>query len=176
MAKRIKMAGTPVNTRAEAEELIGRIAHLTIVRDAETVAMDERIEDARRFYLPRITSADTEIARLTAIAKTWAENNKAEFGEKKSLDMIHAVVGFRTGTPKLVTMAKWTWKRVKEALAERGMGYIRTPETQVDKEKLLADRTKLKDELACVGLKVTQEESFFVEVKRQPLETARIAG
>lgn len=173
MTKRIKLIGASVATRADMEDLVGRIVELTILRDAHKVDMDDQIAGIRKSYETRLANAESEIERLTTIAKTWAENHPEEFGNKKSLEMVQAVVGFRTGTPKLKTLAKWTWDKVKTALIERGMGFVRT-KTEVDKDALLAKREQLGNELACVGLKVVQDEAFYIEPKRELL-SGRIA-
>ena len=79
-------------------------------------------------------------------------------------------MGFRTGTPALKTLKGFTWESVKNLLKEFLPGYVRTKE-EADKEKLLADREK--EEVAAlfpkVGVKVTQDEAFFVELKKEDL-------
>jgi len=176
MSKRIKTMGPEIASRAQMEELVGRIAELELLREDMDVEMNRQIQQTREIFQPKITNADTEIARLIGIAKTWSENNVEEFGPRKSIEMVHAVVGFRTGTPKLKTLTKWTWDRVKAAILVRGLDYIRTKE-EVDKEQILSDREQFGAAgLSAIGLKVVQEESFFVEPKRENIEPARKAG
>ena len=86
------------------------------------------------------------------------------------METTHGTLGFRTGTPALKTQKGFTWESVKNLLKEFLPGYVRTKE-EADKEKLLADREK--EEVAAlfpkVGVKVTQDEAFFVELKKEDL-------
>ena len=61
-----------------------------------------------------------------------------------------------------------TWSSVLLLLTQlKRWDYIRA-KTEPDKEKLLADREKLGDEgLAELGVAVVQDETFFLEVKRE---------
>lgn len=172
--KRIKLTGTEVTTREQAEAIVQNIAHLTLLRDDQELAMNENIHSIRNLYEPQIQNAVSEIERLTSIVKTWAENNQEEFGNKKSIEMFYAVVGFRTGTPKLKTLSKWTWDKVLAAIkAKRRMAYVTVKES-VNKEALLAKRKVIGEKrLAALGVKVDQEESFFVEVKRETITPAQ---
>jgi phage host-nuclease inhibitor protein Gam len=174
--KRIKLIGPELTTRADVEETLQNVAHLTLLRDDQEVAMNEQLHCIRKLYEPKITNADQEIDRLSASLKTWAENNVDEFGKRKSIEMFFGAIGFRTGTPKLKTLSKWTWEKVKAALINHKMGHYTRTKTDVDKEKLLADRKTLgKEKLAEFGMKVHQDESFFVEVKRESIEPAAMA-
>jgi len=96
----------------------------------------------------------------------WSAANEVEFGNRKSLVMTHGTVGFRTGNPRLKPITKFTWAKVLETIqrsATFASSYVRT-KAEVDREKLLADRDELgADGLRVLGLKVVQEESFFVE-------------
>jgi phage host-nuclease inhibitor protein Gam len=77
-------------------------------------------------------------------------------------------IGFRTGTPKLKTLKGFTWGAVTNLLKEFLPAYVRTSEEPA-KDKLLADR---EDEVVSalfpkVGISVTQDETFYVEPKKE---------
>lgn len=173
--KRMKIVGDEVITRAQAEAIIQNIAHLTLVREDSELAMNENIQSIKKLYEPQIINADQELARLTGIVKTWAENNKEEFEKKKSLETFYAHIGWRTGTPKLKTISKWTWDKVLEAIkAKRRRGYITVKES-INKEILISRRKVIGEKrLAAMGLKVVQDEVFFVDVKRETIEPAKM--
>jgi hypothetical protein len=84
--------------------------------------------------------------------------------------MVHGLVGFRTGTPKLKLLSGWTWEKVLEFISvNQLMDLIRTKK-EVDKELILANRDCIKPEtLKQIGIKVVQDEAFFVEPKRDDL-------
>ena len=99
-------------------------------------------------------------------ARVWSEANPQEFGAVRSIETVHGTLGWRMGGPSLRTLPGWTWDQVKENLkAVSAMGYIRVKE-EVNKQNLLADRETISAEkLRELGVRVVQEESFFVEPK-----------
>ncbi len=116
---------------------------------------------------------ETEHARAAKLAiekdlQTFCLLNKKEFADKRSRKLMHGVIGFRTGTPKVLLLnRKYNWKTVLELLKKVFPGkYVRTKE-EPNKDAILADvaQQKLDDQqLAAVGLKVDQDEKFFVEI------------
>ena len=115
--------------------------------------------------------------------QAFATENQAElFAKKKSLDMAHGTIGFRTGTPKLKTLKGFTWASALELVKTfLPSSYIRKTE-EVAKDKLLADRDldevevtdqivktpmSMKDAMAKCGIQVTQDEAFYVEPKSE---------
>jgi phage host-nuclease inhibitor protein Gam len=156
-------------TREAAERVVGEIARLTIQADALRAEMDDRLRTIRGEYEPRLVRLQDEVDRALKVVKFWADENPEAFGGRKSLELIHGTVGWRTGQPTLRTLSGWTWERVKEALAATGMlEWIRT-KSEVDREGIIAARASFgADGLRAIGLRVTQAETFFVEPKREP--------
>ena len=90
--------------------------------------------------------------------------------------MLSGILGFRTGTPKLTLLSRvFNWVRVLALVEEHQPGFIRLKK-EVDKEGLLTlhsqatDRAVADAELKRMGLKVTQEESFYIEPNLTELE------
>jgi phage host-nuclease inhibitor protein Gam len=167
MKKRVK-----IETKDELVGTVAEIARLTVDANLLRATMDERIMQIRDDFLPRIEAAQAEIKAEAKAAKVWATANKKEFGEAKSLDLGLAVVGFRTGMPKISFLKGWTVEKTIEAIFARfpRRGYVQTVE-ELDKQALIADRDKL---TVCdcdnIGVEIGQDETFFVEVK---LETPK---
>ncbi len=95
------------------------------------------------------------------------------FGKKKSLEMAHGVIGFRTGTPKLKTKKGFTWASALELVKTFLPGYLRQT-VDIAKDRLIADRDNesangksMKAEMEKCGLEVVQEEVFYVEPKKE---------
>ena len=83
------------------------------------------------------------------------------------------MVGFRTGTPKLALLNRqWTWEKVLAAVRQLLPNFIRETPT-VDKEALIAQRDdqNLQYALPLCGMKIVQDESFYVEPKIEEVET-----
>ena len=103
-----------------------------------------------------------------AVLQAFATEHPELFTKRKSLETVHGTIGFRTGTPKLKTGKGFTWASVLELLKTFLPSYVRTVEEPA-KDKLLADRD---DEdvaplLAKCGIVVAQDESFYVEPKKE---------
>jgi phage host-nuclease inhibitor protein Gam len=95
--------------------------------------------------------------------RAWAEANPDQFPrDRKSIQFVTGVLGFRTGTPKLALLGKTTWDMALRAVMGLLPNFVRN-EPAIDKEAILAQRDELADFLPKVGLKVTQEEAFFIE-------------
>ena len=173
--KRIKQTGPAIQTRQQMERVVADICELTIFRDAQTAAMDQRLMEIRTEYEMTLSKCQEELDAKMALAQAWAEANPAEFGAKKSIQMVHGEVGFRTGMPQLKPLTGWTWDRVKEALKTGNFGYIRTKE-EVDKAQILADRLIIGEAMRTIGCRVVQDEPFFVEPKRDSQEEQRLTA
>lgn len=127
------------------------------------------------------TERDTAFETLQAFA---TENHAELFAKKKSLEMAHGVIGFRTGTPKLKLLKGFTWASVEKLVKVFLPDYVRE-KTEVAKDRLLADRNledvgvtdslvivemPMIDAMAKCGLQVVQDETFFVEPKSETAE------
>jgi phage host-nuclease inhibitor protein Gam len=167
-----------ITTRSDMESLVGEIAEKQLAYDATVCQMDRDIQSIRDRYEPELKRYKTALEHLVLLAEEWALANEPEFGKLKSIDMVHGVVGFRTGTPKLKTLKGWTWAKVLDNLKRSfvSAGYIRIAE-EVDKEKIIADRKELgTDKLKAFGVQIAQDENFFVEPKREQLSEARLVS
>ena len=113
---RIKIVGPAIKSRAQMEEVVGQIAEAKINQQIKTGEMDARILAVREEFEDELAGYAQDIQLLMAAAAAWAEANPAEFGKGKSIDMVHATVGFRTGQPQLKTLRGWTWEKVLQAI------------------------------------------------------------
>lgn len=174
MSNRIKLPPTKIS-RARAEELLGEIAALTVEQRKAQTAMDERITTVREHYQERLVPLGKQIEEKTVMLESWAASNPGEFPKgRKSIEMLHGVLGYRTGTPKLKLLSRRTWDLVLEAMRGTPLrGFIRSKE-EVNKEGLLAgyaQNTVRDSDLSEIGCKVVQDEAFFVEVKLEEMPT-----
>lgn len=131
--------------------------------------MDEQITRIREKYSDDISKLTESKEKAFEIVQAFAIENKEDlFIKKKSMDGAHGTFGFRTGTPKLKTLKGFTWEAVKNLLKEFLPGYVRIQEEPA-KDKLLADRDM--EEVACnlakCGISVVQDETFFIELKKE---------
>jgi phage host-nuclease inhibitor protein Gam len=109
---------------------------------------------------------EAEKALLVKEIEAWAETDKDRW-EKKSIETPFGCFGFRVSQPTVALIKKVASKfdYALTYLKDRLPQYVReTP--QIDKEQILADaRAEVLDEseLAKCGLKVDQDDEFWVE-------------
>ena len=89
------------------------------------------------------------------------------------MESAHGVFGFRTGTPKLKNLKGFTWAAVTNLCKELLPSYIRISE-ELAKDKLLADRDKedVMELFPKCGVMVVQDETFYVEPKKENEQSA----
>jgi phage host-nuclease inhibitor protein Gam len=162
-----------IKTRAEMEALVGDIANLKLFEIETKAIMDGRLKEIREDYEAQLAEAGKQIEGMMALAQQWADANPDAFAGKKSIEMVHGTVGFRTGTPKLVKKTREKWDALVAAIrAALGGAYVRTIE-EVDKESIIRDYRagQISDAtLREAKLEVTQDEAFYVEPKLTKVE------
>ena len=170
-------------TREAAEEAFAQYAKADAQIEKINAEIDLQCAKIREKYQSQLgtLACDRECAFDTLQA--YATENQAElFTKKKSLDMAHGTIGFRTGTPKLKTLKGFTWASALTLVKKYMPGYVRTSE-EIAKDKLLADReleavdfvengiTKKKESMSAAmaecGIIVAQDEAFYVEPKKE---------
>lgn len=164
---RIKITKPVLRTRAEAEAMAREITELICRHRQKTAEMDVELTGVREAYEEDLSATKKAIDEKTTVLQAWADGNPGEFSGKKSLDMTHAVIGYRTGQPQAKTLSGWTWDRVLEKIKSLPPfgGFLRVKE-EVDKQGLIAARDNLLGEdLRTIGVRIVQDESFFVEPK-----------
>jgi phage host-nuclease inhibitor protein Gam len=166
MKKPTKKTATTITTRDELERAMGQLAQHTIARSIYADTMDKRLTEVRAQFEERLGELDETIDELFDDLNAWAVLHPDEFASKKSLDLTHGTLGFRTTPPALKPAKGVKWDHVLDMLKCRGMqSYVRQAE-EVNKEMLLQDRETIGTEkLARLGLEVRQDEKFYAEPK-----------
>lgn len=156
-------ATTLVREIVEIEVQLRRIRN---ERDAAKIAIEERFESQ---LAPLVTQSKLKLAQ----AQEFFDARPELFAKKKSVEFDTATVGYRTPTPSLKTLRGWTWKKVLEAFQEHSFFKAFVREIfEVDKEAVLARRDQLHPhDLALVGVRVEQAETFYVDPKLEKFET-----
>lgn len=177
---RIKIVRSLLQSRAEAEHLVGEIVKLQLNLNAQKIEMDKELEAVRVRYETRLDTLQKTIDEKTTVAMAWAQEHPEEFGDKKSIDFVHATIGFRLGQWKVEkTKKSMKWTDVAKALLGLpwGKDFVRIAEPAVDKEGIIAARSTLKaDQLASVGINIVQDESFYILPKVEDLEKGIVAA
>ncbi len=135
-------------------------------------AMDVQFTAIRDKYANKLAQLSCDKDSAFEVVQAYAtENRETLFSKKKSLETSHGVVGFRTGTPKLKTRKGFTWSAVLELVKTVAPSFVRTSE-EVAKDRLLADRDsdEVKALMPRIGVEVVQDETFYIELKKEETE------
>lgn len=170
MAKRIKVK-TGI-TDGEFQEALAVYASSDAGICKINADLDVKITDLRKKVEDQLTDLSGKRDDALEIIKNYSvENKDSLFSKKKSMETAHGIIGFRTGTPKLKTLKGFTWASCTELLKAFLPGYVRTIDEPA-KDKLLADRDDedVAKMLKKVGIEVVQDETFFIELKKESVE------
>ena len=154
-----------IETQAELLATVAEVAREMLVERDLKNALDAELQTVRTKYQVDIAAAGEFIEAQTELVAEYVTQHPDLFPkDRKSIDLTHAVIGFRTGTPKVKLLKRWTVEAVIEALKARfAKRYIREV-VEIDKERIIAARDVLTtEELAGCGLAITQTETFYIE-------------
>lgn len=163
------MSSEQPKNREEAEGLLGDIAAQSNTLQLLTAAMNSRLEEIRAEHQPAINELNDVIADNRARLEEWADSARDDWGDAKSIELLHGAIGFRLTPPRLALLARSTWKKVLEKLKSSAKlaAYIRVKE-EPNKELILEhirDGTISSQDRARIGVTADQEEKFFIDLK-----------
>ena len=179
-------------TREKADDAFASYAKSDAQIQKINAEIDLQCAKIREKYADRLSVLTIERDASFDILQSFATEHQDElFQKKKSLDMSHGTIGFRTGTPKLKTLKGFTWASALQLVKRFLPSYVRQTE-EIAKDKLLADRDieleplplhdlspaevsssagvrSMRSVLSECGIEVVQDETFYVEAKKEEL-------
>lgn len=181
MAKRQKKTIISGVSKEAAEEAFATYAKADAERAKITAEIELKCAQIREKHQDRLSQLQATQEEAFDTLQAYATENQPElFSKKKSLEMVHGTIGFRTGTPKLKTLKGFTWASALHLVKEFLPTFIRITE-EIDKSRLLSERDSealklgelpgegvpLREVMAKCGISVVQDETFFVEPKKE---------
>lgn len=166
-----KRITTTIENREELESVMNEYARYQTELLSLEAEMNQRIHEIKAEYEERVAGLSEAADGLVEDMNNWACLNAAEFGNKKSLELLHGVIGFRTGTPRVSIRRGMDEAQLVKQLQATDHGDLLRTKTELDKQAVLAavshpetgaDAAK---RLAGLGIKVSQTERFFAEAK-----------
>lgn len=174
MTKAEKMQAARM-TRDQVEDVLRRMCEAQIRVDVMTAELNARIVAARQAFEEDLAADDDLLKELKAELQAWADANQEQFGERKSIQMVHGMLRYQTGQPTLKTVRGATWEKALARIKALCPAYVRTKE-EADKEALLADRKIIgAEELRELGLMVEQAERFHVDLNLETVPREAVA-
>jgi len=175
--KNIEVKGA-IETREELERTMGEYAAAQIGLERSKAEMEARILEVRKEF-------ETELAAFKLAAEApfkqlelWARTHPEEFRDRKSVELVHGTIGYRTGMPRVTVKRGTDEEKLCEALAGRGCDRVVRTVRELDRDEIIrlarsenAVERHLAEHLAAdFGLKVTQTERFFADAKEETVE------
>lgn len=156
-------------SQEEMEQAFAEYAKADARQQKIQADMDVQMTKIREKWQDELSKLQESKDKAFDVMQAFATENRTElFSKRKSMDTVHGTIGFRLGTPKLKNLKGFTWASVTNLLKEFLPAYVRVKE-EPDKDKLLADREseEVFSLFEKVGVAVVQEETFFVEPKKE---------
>lgn len=142
--------------------------------------INEEVAKIKAKYNEEVAKLQEELKEPEQVLMVFAEEQKSNWS-KKSFELLHTVIGFRTGTPKVDKTKKgFSWDAIVELLKKNKSfkPFIRTKE-EINKEAILQLREEVEADAKILNalkqeafIEIKQDETVFVEVKKEVLEKA----
>lgn len=172
MAREKKKVITNVSREA-AEEAMAQFSDAAISLQHIEAKMNAQINAVRDKHQELITQLQEKKDDQVAVLEVFAAETCDTWGKRKSMELLHGVIGYRTGTPKIKFDKGFNSKSVTAILEEKYPEYVRSV-TEMNKEMLIQDRDADNFAEICkkAHVQVVQDETFYVESKSEELQPA----
>jgi phage host-nuclease inhibitor protein Gam len=163
-----KIVFTKPISREDAEASFAEYASADAKIQKVQAEIDIKITAIREKYQD-VIAANQEVKDLQFDKiQAYADQNPDLFVKRKSMELTHGTIGFRTGTPKLKAMKGFTWASCLTMIKEFLPNYIRVEEA-INKEALISDRenTEVNIQFGKCGIMIDRDETFYIEPKKE---------
>jgi len=168
MATRKKKKVITHVTEEQAHQASSAYAEVDVsLRRVET-EMDNKINAIKDKYQDKITLLQNSLSENFELLEAYAKEQKENWGKRKSIELLHSTIGFRTATPKVVKDRKFTWASITEIARKIAPDWVRS-KYELDKDAIIAmrDEDGFKEKAEKCYINVQQDETFFVEPKKE---------
>lgn len=176
MSNRIK-AVSEIRSRQEFDQILENIVTMQLSKERLELRRDHHILNVRKDYDPDIADLSEKMGTAVLRAEKYATAHRADLlpGKKKSAETSVTIFGFRTGNPTLVLLnRKWSWGMVLDTLKRLGRVDLIITKQEPHKDAM---KSALDDAgLAEVGTRIKQDETFFIDPKRDPQDPQRLVA
>jgi phage host-nuclease inhibitor protein Gam len=172
MSTKEETQAIPIVSREALDAAVAEVATLKIQYAAAKADMELEIARVQERRQEQMLALAKKIEVREAGVFVYCQQHRAKlFPDKKSIDFLLATVGFRTEPPSVEKNSRRdTWSAIAQRLEalEWGARYVHSPEPEVDKKALLADRERLDiEQLSQAGIRFEQDELFYITPKSE---------
>ena len=173
--KSILVAQYEISTQAELQMAVAAIARDMLVERETKNAMDSELQAVRAKYATGLSELCAAIDERTVLISDYCQRHEAELfpKDRRSVELPHATIGFRTSPPSCKLRKGWTWAAVLEAIKARDWKEFVRVKEDVDKDRVIAARET--HPLDKIGVEIAQAETFFIapkDLSEQPIGVA----
>lgn len=149
-------------TMGEMAYCDSKLKELQARMDKEIFDIRDRNQEALEIY------SETKLEAFASLQAFAMSNQKEMFEPTKSIKNKYGTLGFRSGKPKFQLALENNWNMVTQKIKDFLPQYVRVT-IEPAKDKLLADRNmhEIAKFFPALGLSVIQEETFFVDLKKE---------
>lgn len=161
-----------IASRADLENAVGNYAQTILAKEAAMAKLTGRLAAIRAEYEETCAQLDKKAqAQFEDIAAYITLHPEEIPTGRKSIDLLHGTLGYRTGNPSVRLPRGVGEEDMIERLRAAGLGgYVRTRD-ELDRAAILASEDAERATLEAHGLRIVQSERFFVEIKREEPST-----
>jgi phage host-nuclease inhibitor protein Gam len=171
---RPRKASGELKSLAECTDAMRRLLLAVTRKERIQAERDETMARLFKTYEKDLTATVEEEKDLTLQLQQYymAHLKECETDGRKSIELTYGIIGRRNSPASLKLLNKsWTWTAVLVKLREAfGAAFIRPRDPEIDKEAVKSGVAEA--DLALYGLKLEQEETFYVELTRAEQESA----
>lgn len=177
----IKKTRTIIRDQAHLELVVNETVTAQIDREKRIAKRDSAIQKVTEEHASRIDELTEEIDSNLGLLEQWADANKADWGDARSLTVGGHRLGFRTGNPTATPNGKLTFKTILATLIKAGGDLAKKyckVKTTLCKDTILATGRELEStdpaavataqaELDAIGCHIEQTETFYLDPARE---------
>ncbi|MDP1810576.1 MAG: host-nuclease inhibitor Gam family protein [Sediminibacterium sp.] len=160
-------------TLENAQEASASFATAAVKLDKIQAKMNDEINKVKSKYQDDITDLQESLSEPQYVLQVFADEQKESWGKRKSMELLHCTIGYRTGMPKVTKDKKFTWDGVTEIISKLFPDLVRS-KVELDKDAIIAlsKEDGFKEIKEQCYIDVVQDESFYVEAKKEELQPA----
>ena len=162
----------PVVTLEKAQIASQSFAAASTEKSKLVSRMNEEIDKVKAKYQKDITAQNTALEEHTATLEAFANEQKKTWGKSKSLELLHTIIGFRSGRPK-VQLPDSMKEDVVTRLVKKFFPDCVASKDVLDKGAILKfkdDEKKVQKLLNKCSISIVQEDTFYVQAKEEVAE------
>lgn len=159
-----KRITTPATiSRTEAEHILAEIRTLKLSESKIQADREAAVAEIDRRVNPELSNIKDGVNARVKILQRWALDNKDLFDGKRTLDMQHGQLGWRTNPPSVKTVSKLDDQDQLDLVElHLGTDFLRN-HWEIAKDVILSHKDELTpDQLTKANLVIAQAETFFV--------------